>query len=450
MATTTRAKYHQLEKQQSILLTDDDDNRLSEGRLSKDNSLDYISDNNNIFANDYNDDENNNEDSFQDIYNTLNTSKKKKNPRTSTKPKSSFAWKFFSQPIDGKVHCQVANCNAVLGYYNTQSTMKSYLHNKHQITKALLNKKSVDELKKSLKPENQLTLQQSLEIIKPHTKIQTQKLNNNLLRFIINSIKPLSIVEDKDFIKYSHDLDPKYKLPCKPVLKDKIDEVYHNNINEIQQKIDEINYTSMTLDLWSSAAHISYLGVILHWKVINEVVQLLEPFEQLTKLFSGQYYSILNLIYPCIVYLQNSLSKESTNFNTSEVIKIRKIIKEDLALCWDYPNDIGIYASFFDLRFKNLDFLTQSIDDLLLLEIDWFVRAQAQMHFAKKRLYFIYNEKTSIVPISTNSILLIEPTVKLAKSKDTFDKFKYENKALEEAKGYFTKETLEDEPFENP
>ena len=98
---------------------------------------------------------------------------------------------------------------------------------------------------------------------------------------------------------------------------------------------------------------------INEWKIIKEVVQLLEPFEQLTKLFSGQYYPILNLIYPCMVSLQNSFSKKFTNFNTSEAIEIQKFINNDLALRWNYPNDIGIYASFFDLRFKDLEFLTQ-------------------------------------------------------------------------------------------
>ena len=243
MATTTRAKRRQLEKQQSVLLTDDN-------RLSEDHSLDYISDNDNIFDDDYNEDENNNEeDNFQDIYNSdketlqesnLNKSfepllpaKRQKRTRTSTKPKSSFVWKFFSQPIDGKVCCQVANCNTVLGYHNTPSTMKTHLYNKHQITKASLNKQPADELKKSPRSQGQLTLHQSLENTKPHSKLHAQKLNNSLLRFIINSVQPLSIVEDEDFIKYSHDLDPKYKLPCKPVLKDKIDEVYHDNIIEI-------------------------------------------------------------------------------------------------------------------------------------------------------------------------------------------------------------------------
>ncbi|CAG8800340.1 2899_t:CDS:1, partial [Cetraspora pellucida] len=61
--------------------------------------------------------------------------------------------------------------------------------------------------------------------------------------------------------------------------------------------------------------------------IIKEAVQLLEPFEQLTRLFSGQYYPTFNLIYPCIVSLQNSLSNEYTNFSTLEVKEIQKLLK---------------------------------------------------------------------------------------------------------------------------
>ncbi|CAG8775861.1 42329_t:CDS:2 [Gigaspora margarita] len=51
----------------------------------------------------------------------------------------------------------------------------------------------------------------------------------------------------------------------------------------------------------------------------------------------------------------------------------------------------------------------------------------------------------SIVSISTDSDLLVEPVVKHPKSENTFDEYKYEDEVLNEAKGYFTKETL-DEP----
>ncbi|CAG8545970.1 14368_t:CDS:2 [Cetraspora pellucida] len=511
MATTTRAKHRQLEEQQSTLLTEDE-------RHSEDQSLDYVSDND-VFTDAYNKGvSSDNEDNLPDISqisdnetnqeSNLNTSsellipaKRKKPIRITTKPKSSFVWKFFSQPHDGKVCCQIANCKAVLGYCNTPSTMKAHLHNKHQITKASLDKKSIDEFKKTPTLQSQLTLQQSLEITKPHLKAQTQKLNNSLLRFIINSVQPLTIVEDKDFIRYSYDLDPKYKLPCRQVLKDKIDEAYYNNIIKIQQQINKAKYvshfisheilltikeipyphtaimikeeveklinkfqlesklyaivsdnrsnvksainqlkigthigcTAHTLQLsitkgiqeidqlvikcknlikflsqdkkqqqlreaqlylinqqgdnnkldneekyvilnvvkanntrWNSvyyafehliilksaiitlketllqdtSTRIRQEGELLEdlipsiyeWKIIREVVQILEPFEQLTRLFSGQYYPTLNLIYPCMISLQNSFFNESTNYNTSEAIKIQKIIQEDLTL----------------------------------------------------------------------------------------------------------------------
>ncbi|CAG8749990.1 25283_t:CDS:2, partial [Racocetra persica] len=195
MATTTRAKHRQLEEQQSNLSTDDE-------KYSEDQSLDYVSDND-IFTDVYNKESSsdNEEDNLQEIsqisdhgnnqeFNRnvspklLIPAKRKKPIRISTKPKSSFVWNFFSQPRDGKVYCQIANCKAVL-----------------------------DELKKTPTSQNQLTLTQILETTKPHTKAQTQKLNNSLLRFIINNVQPLAIVEDKDFIRYSYDLDLKYRLP---------------------------------------------------------------------------------------------------------------------------------------------------------------------------------------------------------------------------------------------
>ncbi|CAG8850930.1 37004_t:CDS:2, partial [Gigaspora margarita] len=322
----------------------------------------------------------------------------------------------------------------------------------HQITKSSLNKISADELKKNPISQGQLTLYQSLEIIKPHSKMQMQKLNNSLLRFIINSVQPLSIVEDEDFIKYSYDLDPKYKLPCRQVLKDKIDEVYYDKITEIQQRINEANYISMTLDLWSSAAHTSYLGVTLHWVtndfipseilltikeipyphtaviIKEEIEKLINKYQLESKLSHTLQLSIINrikeidhLVTKCKnlirflsqdkkqqlreaqLYLINQQKDNNNKLDDDEeyiilnvvkanntrwnsvyyaferliilkpaiitlketllqdikAIEIQKFINNDLALCWNYPNDIGIYASFFDLRFKDLEFLTQ-------------------------------------------------------------------------------------------
>ncbi|CAG8701879.1 9176_t:CDS:2, partial [Scutellospora calospora] len=126
-------------------------------------------------------------------------------------------------PIDGKVHCQIANCKAILEYCNNLSTMQSHLHGKHQITKALLKRKLAEELRKTGSSSNiQLLLEQTLEVVRPHSKRQTQKLYISLLKFVVNSVK------------------------------NKINEAYHNSFITIQDKISkEATYVSITLDLWT-------------------------------------------------------------------------------------------------------------------------------------------------------------------------------------------------------
>ncbi|CAG8720146.1 16803_t:CDS:2, partial [Gigaspora margarita] len=61
------------------------------------------------------------------------------------------------------------------------------------------------------------------------------------------------------------------------------------------------------------------------------------------------------------------------------------------------------------------------------------MKAQAQMHFAEKRLYLTCGEKMSVVLISTNSGPLVESIVKHPESENTFDKFEYEDEVLDEA-----------------
>ncbi|CAG8500130.1 10504_t:CDS:2, partial [Scutellospora calospora] len=124
---------------------------------------------------------------------------------------------------------KLTNYKVILEYCNTLSTIQSYLHNKYQIIKALLKRKLAEELRKTKLSLNiQLLLEQTLEVIRLYSKRQIQKLHINLLKFVVNSML-LTIVKNNNFVKYSYDLDPKYKLPCIKVLKNKIDEVYHNS-----------------------------------------------------------------------------------------------------------------------------------------------------------------------------------------------------------------------------
>jgi len=87
-----------------------------------------------------------------------------------------------------------------------------------------------------------------------------------LTQFVIGTVQPLSIVEEPDFIKYSYDLNPKYKLPCTKTLKEQIDNIYCFANSKVEQELScNANDVSLTLDLWSSCAHQPYLGITVHW-----------------------------------------------------------------------------------------------------------------------------------------------------------------------------------------
>ncbi|KAF0460740.1 zinc finger bed domain-containing protein 1-like [Gigaspora margarita] len=194
-----------------------EDDRLSEGQL-----LDYISNDYNIFASD---DNNNSEENSQNNSgkeaiqkSNLNISskpllsaKRKRESKVSAKLKSSFVWEFFSQPTNRK----------------------------------------------------------------PYSKIQIQKLNNSLFRFIINSIQPPSIVEDRDFIKYSYNLNPKYKLPyevknliTKFQLESKLYAIITDNGSNIKSAINQLRIGTHI----PCTAHTLQLSILKEVKEIDQLV----------------------------------------------------------------------------------------------------------------------------------------------------------------------------------
>ncbi|CAG8817581.1 42624_t:CDS:2, partial [Gigaspora margarita] len=80
----------------------------------------------------------------------------------------------------------------------------------------------------------------------------------------------------------------------------------------------------------------------------------------------------------------------------------------------------------------------ESSEDLLLLGMDWFVKARACLHFAKKVMYLIYGNKTAKVPILTDSGSSIEienyqsPAIYLANIEELLTReIILENKSLE-------------------
>ncbi|CAB4489785.1 unnamed protein product [Rhizophagus irregularis] len=96
---------------------------------------------------------------------------------------------------------------------------------------------------------------------------------------------------------------------------------------------------------------------VYEWKVIKEMIKLLSPFEAATRLLSGVKYPTIGFTYPCICNLKDRLETDFTSLETMDAKHCRNAMLEDLTLRWNYPQELCLKGSFFDPRFKSLDFI---------------------------------------------------------------------------------------------
>ncbi|CAB4413082.1 unnamed protein product [Rhizophagus irregularis] len=96
---------------------------------------------------------------------------------------------------------------------------------------------------------------------------------------------------------------------------------------------------------------------IYEWKVIREIVELLNPFEEATRLLSGINYPTIGFTYPIMYNLRERLETKFNLLETSEASECQNAILEDIIARWDFPQILYLKGSFFDPRFKSLDFI---------------------------------------------------------------------------------------------
>lgn len=83
----------------------------------------------------------------------------------------------------------------------------------------------------------------------------TQKmLDTAVLRFIIEDIQPLSIVDSPAFINLIRIRMPSsVKIMCRKTVRAKLDQVYLEMKRALKEKLAQIEVISSTADLWSKA-----------------------------------------------------------------------------------------------------------------------------------------------------------------------------------------------------
>lgn len=83
---------------------------------------------------------------------------------------------------------------------------------------------------------------------------------------VAKDVQPYNVVENEGFIKHTHLLDRRYKLPSKTHVRDVLmSNLYKKIFAKLSFIFQEVSDVSITYDLWTSCANASFLTVTGHF-----------------------------------------------------------------------------------------------------------------------------------------------------------------------------------------
>ncbi|XP_060852285.1 uncharacterized protein LOC132930428 isoform X2 [Rhopalosiphum padi] len=114
--------------------------------------------------------------------------------------------------------------------------------------------------------QNKSSLQKlTLERCGSERSVTQQKLDDLLLKFIVNNTQPLSVVDNPSFLNLVRlGLPNDLKIMTSRTLKLKIENLYLSMVDNIIKTLSSVLYVSTTADCWTNGKN-SYLGVTCHW-----------------------------------------------------------------------------------------------------------------------------------------------------------------------------------------
>ncbi|CAG8798696.1 9958_t:CDS:2, partial [Cetraspora pellucida] len=93
-------------------------------------------------------------------------------------------------------------------------------------------------------------------------------------------------------------------------------------------------------------------------KELDELILLLLPFAQSTKLIGGAQYPTLSMMLPTISLLSSHLRHIKSSLISPNILNICQLIEDSMSACWETPLMEAYITSYLDPRFKNLSFVS--------------------------------------------------------------------------------------------
>ncbi|XP_065324178.1 uncharacterized protein LOC135931181 [Gordionus sp. m RMFG-2023] len=224
-------------------------------------------------------------------------------------------------------------CRKIISSNHTSSfNLKKHLKTVHTS-----NYKEIEKYLKSFgvmeedKPTSKSNLiQTKLTNMDSSTPGVSQKLADKvIINFIIDTVQPLSLVDNNSFIKMINTFSPRTKIFCRQTLMARILESFKEMKESLILNLSDVSYVCTTADCWTHNRR-AYLGVTAHWidpkNLKRKSVALV-----LKRIIGCQTYDILANIIAEIhrsYKIQNKVCKMITD-NGSNFLKAFRIFGED-------------------------------------------------------------------------------------------------------------------------
>lgn len=126
---------------------------------------------------------------------------------------------------------------------------------------------------KAIHLRNQMTLQQQTlpsmyDKIKKFKSddIRSKNIDKLIAEMVCLDFQPFSVVENKGFRRLINNLEPRYTIPSRKTLTNKIiSDMYQNLIREVKEELSQATNIALTTDMWTSVSNTDYMAVTAHF-----------------------------------------------------------------------------------------------------------------------------------------------------------------------------------------
>lgn len=186
--------------------------------------------------------------------------------RTITTPThlKSSVWKYFGfYTLDGNINKEKAVCRLCkkqFSYAKTTTNLRAHLLSAHPDDATELEGTS-GAAKSNV--QSRLTTYYTSAAALP--EVRKRAITNQIATFICKDMRPVSVIEGAGFQGLVRELEPRYKIPCRTTITDRIVKLYDITRENVRTVLKGQKTLSLTTDGWTSLATDAYVTVTAHW-----------------------------------------------------------------------------------------------------------------------------------------------------------------------------------------